>query len=174
MSSEKDEERDLLVSQIDHDMNLRIVAREATDHAKRTIQLLLSISLAIVLFLAYRIYDTSYWVDVVTCLVFAVGMLPYGLWIAVRVRADSIKVLAYELSEVRSGLQMRYKARFWRVRRVAEEDERDEILGHTRRYITLFAIFTPLVIIMLVLSPITREETANEESVQSLFPAQSH
>ena len=59
MSSEKDEERDLLVSQIDHDMNLRIVAREATDHAKRTIQLLLSISLAIVLFLAYRIYDTS-------------------------------------------------------------------------------------------------------------------
>ena len=75
--------------------------------------------------------------DVVTCLVFAVGMLPYGLWIAVRVRADSIKVLAYELSEVRAGLQMRYKARFWRVRRVAEEDERDEILGHTRRYITL-------------------------------------
>ena len=89
-------------------------------------------------------------------------------------RALSIKVLTYELSEVRAELEMRYKARFWRVRRVAEEDERDEILGHTRRYITLFAIFTPLVIIMLVLSPITREETSNEESIQSHFPAQSH
>ena len=75
---------------------------------------------------------------------------------------------------VRAGLQMLYKARFWRVRRVAEEDERDEILGHTRRYITLFAIFTPLVIIMLVLSPMTREETTNEENIQSHFPAQSH
>ena len=176
MSSEKDEETGLLEVRIDNEINLRIVAREITDHTNRTIQLLLSISLAIVLFLAYRIYDTSYWVDVATCLVFAVGMLPYGLWIVAARHWKPVKVLTFNLEEVFPQSQMLVNAIFWKIRRVAEEEERDQVLKHARRYTVFFAIFIPLAIIMLVLSPISRQEDPNDKdrATHHHFPTQSY
>lgn len=176
MSSEQAEENALLAVQIDNDINLRIVARETTDHTNRTIQVLLSISLAIALFLAYRIYDTRYWVDVAAFTVLVLGSLPYGLWIIAARHWNSFKVVTCNLENAFPEYQMRIKATFWKTKRVTEEEERDQVLKHARRYIILFVIFTPLAMIILALSPIIREEESNEKSrAEHLhFPAQSY
>lgn len=176
MSSEKDEETGRLEVQIDNEINLRIVARETTDHTNRTIQVLLSISLAIALFLAYRIYDTRYWVDVAAFTALALGSLPYGLWIIATRHWNPVKVLTCNLENALPQFQMQVKASFWKIKRVAEEEERDQVLKHARRYTILFMIFTPLAMIILALSPITRQEESNERNraAHHHFPAQSY
>ena len=157
-----EEDHDILVARTDNEINLRTAARESTDEAKRTIKLLLSISLAVVLFLAYRIYDTRYWVDVLTCSVFALGMLPYGLWIATSSHAENIKLLTYDMEKIFPEHQMIAKAGFWKSKRLAEEKERDIVLKHTRRYTRLFAVFIPLAIVMLIVSPLTEKGEEHE------------
>lgn len=163
-----DEEHDILVARIDNEINLRAAARETTDESKRTIKLLLSISLAVILFLAYRIYDIRYWVDVLTCSVFALGMLPYGLWIITSSHAENIKLLTYDMEKISPEYQMIAKAGFWKSKRLAEEEERDIVLKHTRRYTRLFAVFIPLAIVMLIVSPLTEkgEEYENPKNEQ--------